>query len=51
MPYISPLGFVTSQNTPAMKERARQAGAWFVISKPFTPDTFEAVLGQLKGAA
>ena len=46
-----PFGFVTSQNTPAMKERARQAGAWFVISKPFTPDTFEAVLGQLKGAA
>ena len=46
-----PFGFVTSQGTPAMRERARRAGAWFVISKPFTVETFEVVLGRLQGAA
>lgn len=42
-----PFGFVTSQNTAAMKERARQAGALFVISKPFKPETFEQVLSHI----
>ncbi len=46
-----PFGFVTSQNTPTMKDRARQAGAWFVISKPFTADPFKAVIGKLQQAA
>ena len=43
-----PFGFVTSQNTPAMKERARQAGALFVISKPFKPETFSQVLAHVR---
>jgi two-component system chemotaxis response regulator CheY len=37
-------GFVTSESTPAMREQAIAAGAAFLIAKPFTPDSFEAVL-------
>ncbi len=33
-----PVGFVTSQATPEMRERARAAGASFLVAKPFTPD-------------
>ncbi len=39
-------GFVTAQGSPEMRERARNAGANFLISKPFTPETFADVLGQ-----
>ncbi len=39
-------GFVTAQGSPAMREKARNAGANFLISKPFTPETFSDVLGQ-----
>lgn len=38
-------GFVTAQGSPEMREKARNAGANFLISKPFTPETFEEVLG------
>ncbi|MDO9380438.1 MAG: response regulator [Nocardioidaceae bacterium] len=31
-------GFVTSEGSAAMRERAAEAGARFVIAKPFTPD-------------
>jgi len=37
-------GFVTAQGSPEMRERARNAGANFLISKPFTPETFSDVL-------
>lgn len=33
-------GFVTSESTPAMRELASNAGALFLISKPFTADSF-----------
>lgn len=36
-----PFGFVTSETTPAMRERAIEAGAAFMIAKPFTPEQFE----------
>ncbi|MCL5973778.1 MAG: response regulator [Ferrimicrobium sp.] len=40
-------GFVTSEGTPDMVRLARESGASFLISKPFTPnnfrDTFEAI--------
>ena len=45
-----PFGFVTSQSTPAMKQRARQAGAWFVIAKPFTAQSFADALRVLKAS-
>jgi len=38
-------GFVTSESTPAMKQKATDAGALFLITKPFTPDTFKETLG------
>jgi two-component system, chemotaxis family, chemotaxis protein CheY len=40
------LGFVTSESQDAYKERAIDAGALFLISKPFNADTFRRALGQ-----
>jgi len=40
-------GFVTSEGTPEMRKMADDAGALFLISKPFTVETFEEVLGGL----
>lgn len=38
------LGFVTSESTAAMRAKAIEAGARFLITKPFTPDTFRQQL-------
>jgi two-component system, chemotaxis family, chemotaxis protein CheY len=38
-------GFVTTEATPDMRQRASSAGATFLISKPFTPESFKAALG------
>jgi two-component system chemotaxis response regulator CheY len=40
------LGFVTSESQPTYKERAVEAGAMFLIAKPFNADTFKRALGQ-----
>jgi len=37
-------GFITTEQTPEMREKARQAGAQFLISKPFTPESFQEQL-------
>jgi len=37
-------GFVTSESTPAMRQTATDAGAEFLIGKPFTSDVFEQTL-------
>ena len=37
-------GFVTSESTDAMRATAEQAGALFLIGKPFTAETFTAAL-------
>ncbi|HVS67797.1 MAG TPA: response regulator [Mycobacteriales bacterium] len=42
-----PFGFVTSEGTPAMREQASDAGALFLIAKPFTADTFATQLGSV----
>ncbi len=39
-----PFGFVTSESTPEMVERATSAGAKFLVSKPFTPESLAAAL-------
>jgi len=39
-----PFGFVTSESTAAMRQTATEAGASFLIAKPFTPESFEAAL-------
>ena len=38
-------GFVTTEATPDMRARATTAGARFLISKPFTPESFKEALG------
>lgn len=39
-----PFGFVTSESTPEMVERATAAGAKFLVSKPFTPESLAQAL-------
>jgi two-component system chemotaxis response regulator CheY len=40
-------GFITSESTPHMRGLAEHEGAAFVISKPFTAETFQSVLGGM----
>jgi len=42
-------GFVTSEGTDTMRERARQEGALFLIAKPFTAETFGSALTPILG--
>ena len=42
-----PFGFVTSEGSPEMRERAESAGALFLIAKPFTADTFRDALDEV----
>jgi two-component system chemotaxis response regulator CheY len=42
-------GFVTSEGTDSMRERARQEGALFLIAKPFTAETFGSALARVLG--
>ncbi|MFT4704359.1 MAG: two-component system chemotaxis response regulator CheY [Bradymonadia bacterium] len=37
---VTPFGFVTSQSAPEVRAEAREAGAQFLITKPFTPEAF-----------
>lgn len=39
-----PFGFVTSEGSEEMRTVAEDAGALFVIAKPFTPESFESAL-------
>jgi len=39
-----PFGFVTSEGSAEMREKAADAGALFLIAKPFNEDTFKDVL-------
>jgi two-component system chemotaxis response regulator CheY len=39
-----PFGFVTSEGSPEMREKAATAGALFLIAKPFNEDTFKDAL-------
>lgn len=44
-------GFVTSEGTPEMRQRAADAGARFLLAKPFTPEAFESALRPILGRA
>ena len=44
-------GFVTSESTAEMRTRAEEAGAKFLIAKPFTPESFSDVLSEALTAA
>jgi two-component system chemotaxis response regulator CheY len=37
-------GFVTTETTQEMKDKATEMGASFLISKPFTPESFKSAL-------
>lgn len=41
---VPPFGFVTSESTPEMHERAISSGACFLVSKPFTPESLSSAL-------
>lgn len=40
-------GFITTEATAEMRSKASKAGARFLISKPFTVQSFEQVLGAV----
>ena len=40
-------GFITTESTKEMRQKATSAGAQFLISKPFTLESFEKVLSTL----
>ena len=44
---VVPFGFVTSEGSPEMREKAASAGALFLIAKPFTEDTFKEHLDEV----
>ena len=44
-----PLGFVTSESTAPMRKQALEAGARFLLAKPFTADALEQALSGVVG--
>lgn len=42
-------GFVTTESTAEMRGRAKEAGAQFLIAKPFTAESFEKALRPIIG--
>jgi two-component system chemotaxis response regulator CheY len=45
----TPFGFVTSEGSEEMRATAAQAGALFLIAKPFTAEAFEDALSPVLG--
>jgi len=44
-----PFGFVTSEGDASQRDRAREAGALFLIAKPFSADAVKQALAALPG--
>ena len=42
-------GFITSESSPEFAKKARESGARFLITKPFTPDTIKKTLEPFFG--
>ncbi len=42
-------GFITTETTPDVRELALSEGATFMLTKPFTQDTFEETLAPVIG--
>ncbi len=40
-------GFITSESSPEVRKEAEDAGAAFLVTKPFTSNSFEAALSPL----
>lgn len=47
--YPGLFGFVTTEGSPKMKETAMDAGAKFLVTKPFTAQSFQDELGATLG--
>lgn len=45
-----PFGFVTSEGSAEMRATAEQAGAQFLIAKPFSAEAFREILDPLVGS-
>lgn len=45
--YKTKFGFVTTEATGEMREKAKEAGARFLIAKPFTEDSFREALDPI----
>jgi two-component system chemotaxis response regulator CheY len=43
------LGFITTESTPEMTAKATEAGALFLIAKPFTAEQFQSTLNPFLG--
>lgn len=48
--YENTVGFITTESTTPMRQRAKEAGASFLIAKPFNSDSFRQNLGPLLDA-
>lgn len=42
-------GFITTEGTPEMRATATSAGALFLVSKPFTPESLRSALEPVMG--
>jgi len=42
-----PLGMITTEGTPEMRARATEAGARFLVQKPFTPEDLARAMGEV----
>lgn len=47
--FTMPFGFVTTEGTPEMRKMAEDAGALFLITKPFTAESFKEMLDPILG--
>jgi two-component system chemotaxis response regulator CheY len=48
--FTVPFGFVTSEGTAEMRCRASQAGARFLLAKPFSPEMLSQALAPILSA-
>lgn len=46
----TPFGFVTSECSPQMRQTATAAGAAFLVTKPFTAESFSEAITRVLGA-
>lgn len=42
-----PFGMITTEGTPEMRARAAEAGASFLVQKPFTPEDLARAIGGI----
>ncbi len=47
--FAGAFGFVTTECSPKMRQAAEEGGARFMITKPFTAQTFQETLGPFLG--